>query len=104
MYNELKIYSKIGNVKSGGKNFDEVERIENAYKFNFKLHSWQISFQQFIVSKVWSYAVILIINSKDSEELIYTGITGWLTIVINNGNKKYDDFFRKNMQFQHLAA
>ncbi len=87
---------------------DEVERIENAYKFNFKLHSWQIKFSTIHSFKgLESYAVILIINSKDSEELIYTGITRAREslIVINNGNKKnMMTFSEKNMQFQHLAS
>ncbi|MFY9126998.1 MAG: ATP-binding domain-containing protein [Defluviitoga tunisiensis] len=109
LYNELKeIYSKDWKCEEWWKKFcDEVERIENAYKFNFKLHSWQIKFSTIHSFKgLESYAVILIINSKDSEELIYTGITRAREslIVINNGNKKYDDFFRKNMQFQHLAS
>lgn len=109
LYNELKeIYSKDGKCEEWWKKFcDEVERIENAYKFNFKLHSRQIKFSTIHSFKgLESYAVILIINSKDSEELIYTGITRAREslIVINNGNKKYDDFFRKNMQFQHLAS
>ncbi len=97
---------------------EQLYKIRRSKKFNFYMEAGKIKFSTIQSFKGWELTTIFLLimgeefreetdipenyfqRQKPQDELIYTALTRARSnlIVINMGNKKYDGFFRENMQ------
>ena len=78
-----------------------LEKIRRAKKSGFWLNAGMIKISTVHSFKGWEiHTVFLLIDKNSTDELIYTGITRARKniVIINFGNPKYANFFKKNIK------
>ncbi len=114
MFETLEVYEKLKiDLTKDGKTDEEklkreLENIRRNKKFNFWMNSGTTKLSTIHSFKGWEIATLflLIENESDEEhefttdELIYTAITRCRQnlVIINIGNRRYDDFFKRTIK------
>ncbi|MBN8574605.1 MAG: AAA family ATPase [Candidatus Kapabacteria bacterium] len=114
MFETLEVYEKLkADSTKHGKTDDEklkreVEIVRRNKKFNFWMNSGTTKLSTIHSFKGWEISTLFLIleNESDEEhqfttdELIYTAITRCKEnlIIINIGNRRYDDFFKQTIK------
>jgi hypothetical protein len=91
----------------------EVEKIRKNRKFHFYMKDGTMKLSTIHSFKGWEiHTLFLLIDSEDHDfdewtttELIYTAITRcrFNLFVFNLGDKKYDEFFKKNIEVKYIV-
>ncbi|CAN5597142.1 hypothetical protein BH10BAC5_BH10BAC5_21260 [soil metagenome] len=80
----------------------DIERVRKNKRWNFYMHPGMVKMSTIHSFKGWEIkALFLIIENSEniSDELIYTALTRCKRnlFIINIGNKKYDEYFKENI-------
>lgn len=110
MFETLEVYEKLKAdfATDGEKLKKELEIVRRNKKFNFWMNSGTTKLSTIHSFKGWEIATLFLLveNESDEEhefttdELIYTAITRCRQnlIIINIGNKRYDEFFKRTIR------
>lgn len=95
------IFEKQEYINKYGRNRIEIDKIRDFKKNNFNVYADAIKFSTIHSFKGYEAKTLFFLITKDDieNEIIYTAFTRAKKnlYIINNGNKKYDEFFSKNI-------
>lgn len=109
MFETLEVYEKLKDRITNEENLKiELEKVRRNKKFNFWMNSGTTKLSTIHSFKGWEISTLFLLIEDESDEehefttdeLIYTAITRCKQnlIIINIGNKRYDEFFKRTIK------